>query len=396
MIFIGIDVASNKHDCFIANQNGEVLAESFSFPNSLTGYKKLQHTIERVMESSVDSNVRIGLESTGLYHLNLLNFLTVQGFQVQEINPILTSMTSKSSSLRKTKTDAIDAKAICMFLFRNQSNFKPHTLKVYNNEALKSLSRYRFSLVKELGQAKVKLYTMVARTFPELLGFFSNLYIKTPLQLLHRYPLPADIAKTRIDVLTNFLLKASHGRVKLDKAMKLKDIAKASIGDSSQFYSIQIRSVIELIWHLQSQVEGINTEIHAMIDEHFAFVLTMPGVSYTTAAHIVGEIGDPHRFKSFDSLLAYAGLDPVVYQSGNYNASNTRPSKRGSSYLRWALHQVSARIVNLDHTFSTYYEKKRLTENKHYYVALGHVGKKLLRVLYTMLKYRQTFVPQSV
>lgn len=396
MICVGIDVASDKHDCFIANQNGEVLAESFSIPNSIGGYKKLQHTIERVMESSVDSNVRIGLESTGLYHLNLLNYLTIQGFQVQEINPILTSMTSKSTSLRKTKTDAIDAKAICMFLFRNQSNFKPHTLKVYNNEALKSLSRYRFSLVKELGQAKFKLYTMVARTFPEFLGFFSNLYIKTPLKLLHKYPLPADIASTRIDALTNFLSKASKGHVKLDKTMNLKDLAKTSIGDPSRYYAIQIRSVIKLIWHLEAQVETIAQEIQGIIDEHFAFILTMPGLSYTTAALIIGELGDVHRFKSFDSLLAFAGLDPVVYQSGHYNASNTRPSKRGSSYLRWAIHQVSLKITLKDPTFKTYLAKKHVHEHKHYFVALGHVGKKLLRVLYTMLKYRQAFVPQSV
>lgn len=396
MIFVGIDVASMKHDCFIMSDQGEVLVDSFIIPNTLKGYKKLQHTIERAMESAVDSNIRIGLESTGLYHLNLVNYLTIQGFQVQEINPLLTSMTAKSSSLRKTKTDAIDAKAICMFLSRNQTNFKPYTLKVYNNEALKSLSRFRFSLVKDLGQAKVKLYTLVSRTFPELLGFFSNLYIKTPLKLLHKYALPSVIASTRIDALANFLSKASKGHIGLDKAMALKDLAKNSIGDQSKFYAIQMRSIIELIWHLESQIDTINDEIQTIVDEHFAFILTMPGVSYTTAALIIGEIGDVHRFKSFDSLLAFAGLDPVVYQSGNFNATNTRPSKRGSSYLRWAIHQVSLKITLHDPTFINYLAKKHVKENKHYFVSLGHVGKKLLRVLYTMLKYRQVFVPQSV
>ncbi len=394
MIFVGIDVASTKHDVFIMSYYGEILVKGFTIPNNLLGYKKLQYTILNVMESSVDSKVRIGLESTGLYHLNIMNFLTTEGFLVQEINPLLTSMTSKANSLRKTKTDQIDAKAICMFLFQNQTNFKPYTPKLYNTEALKSLARYRFSLVHDLSQMKVKLYTLVARTFPEYLGFFSSLYIKTSLNLLHKYSIPSNIVSARIDGLTNLLLKSSKGKIGKLKALKLKELAADSIGDKSAFYAIQIRSVIDLIRNYQSQIALIEFEINLIVDTHFKFILSVPGLSYNMAAIIIGEIGDIHQFKSFDSVLAFAGMDPVVYQSGNYNLTNTRPSKRGSKYLRWALHQVSMVIVRRDDKFASYFHKKHHDDSKHYYVALGHVGKKLLRVLYSIIKYRQIYFSQ--
>jgi transposase len=394
MIFVGIDVASTKHDVFIMSHHGEILSQGVSFGNTLSEYRKLQYTILRIMESSQDSKVRIGLESTGLYHLNIMNYLTAQGFPVQEINPLLTSMTSKSKSLRKTKTDQIDAKAICMFLFQNQLDFKPYTPKLYNNEALKSLSRYRFSLVKEMSQMKVKLYTLVARSFPEFLNFFSSLHIKTSYAILHKYAIPSVIASTRIDGLSNFLYDSSMGHFNLDRAKKLKEIAKDTIGDKSAFYAVQIKSVVEIIWSFKSQISKIETEIKTIINEYFPFILTVPGVSYTTAAIIIGEIGDIQRFKSFDSLLAFSGMDPIVYQSGNYDASNTRPSKRGSHYLRWAIHQVSMHIVKRDAKFALYYHKKLEKEKKHYFVVLGHVGKKVLRVLYSILKYRLVYTAQ--
>lgn len=394
MIFVGIDVASTKHDVFIMSHHGEILSQGVLFGNTLSEYRKLQYTILSIMESAQDSKVRIGLESTGLYHLNIMNYLTAQGFKVQEINPLLTSMTSKSKSLRKTKTDEIDAKAICMFLFQNQLDFKPYTPKLYNNEALKSLARYRFSLVKEMSQMKVKLYTLVARSFPEFLDFFSSLHIKTSYAILHKYSIPSVIASTRIDGLANFLYDSSMGHFKLDRANKLKELAKDTIGDKSNYYAVQIKSVVEMIWSYQSQIAKIETVIKSIIDEYFPFILTVPGVGYTTAAIIIGEIGDIHRFKSFDSLLAFSGMDPIVYQSGNYDASNTRPSKRGSHYLRWAIHQVAMQIVKRDAKFAQYYHKKFNKDKKHYYVALGHVSKKVLRVLYSILKYRLVYTAQ--
>lgn len=394
MIFVGIDVASTKHDVFIMSHHGEILSQGVSFGNTLSEYRKLQYTILSIMESSQDSKVRIGLESTGLYHLNIMNFLTMQGFLVQEINPLLTSMTSKSKSVRKTKTDQIDAKAICMFLFQNQLDFKPYTPRLYNNEALKSLARYRFSLVKEMAQMKVKLYTLVARSFPEFLNFFSSLHIKTSYAILHKYSIPTVIASTRIDGLANFLYDSSMGHFKLARAQKLKELSKDTIGDTSSYYAVQIKSVIEMIWSYQSQIATIETEIKSIIDEYFSFILTVPGVAYTTAAVLIDEIVDVHRFKSFDSLLAFSGMDPIVYQSGNYDASNTRPSKRGSHYLRWAIHQVAMQIVKRDTKFALYFHKKLDKDKKHYYVALGHVGKKVLRVLYSILKYRLVYTAQ--
>lgn len=394
MIYVGIDVASTKHDCFIMDNHGEVLHNVFTFNNDLKGFKKLHSTITIVMESSNDSFVRIGLESTGLYHLNLLNYLNTLGYKVQEINPLLTSMERRASSVRKTKTDKIDARAICMFLSRNQNEFQAYTPRLYTNEALKSLSRRRLSLSKKLGKHKVELYTLVARTFPEYLNVFCNIYIKTSLEILGKYSIPTVIANTRIDGLTNTLSSNSMGKHKRSTALKLKELASTTIGNRNEYYAFETKLVVDTIRHYQRQLELIDNELKTIIDEHFSHYLSMPGVGYTTAALVIGEIGNIHRFKSFDQLLAYAGLDPIVYQSGNYNANNTRPSKRGSSYLRYAIFHISRTIVQHDPTFIKYYQKK-ISEGKHYFVALGHVSKKVLRVTYTLLKHNLSFVPNS-
>lgn len=394
MIFVGIDIASTKHDCFIMNNNGEVLHDVLTFPNNIKGFKKLHETVVNVMESSKDSNVRIGLESTGLYHLNLLNFLTALDFKVQVINPLLTSMERKASSVRKTKTDKVDARSICMFLHRNQSEFQAYTPKLYNNNALKSLSRRRFSLSKQLGKHKVELNTLIARTFPEYLNFFSSLHIKTSLNILKKYAIPSVIAKTRIDGLTNCLVSSSKGKHGSLTAIKLKELALNTIGDKSEFYSFEIKLIVSTIRHYQEQIKLIDREIEKIIDTHFSNLLSMPGVSYTTASLVLGEIGNIHNFSSFDKLLAFAGLDPIVYQSGKYNLENTKPSKRGSTYLRYAIFHIAKIIVLHDEKFKKYYQKKQ-SEGKHYFVILGHVSKKVLRVIYTLLKYNLVYTPQS-
>ena len=397
MIYVGIDVASRKHDCFITGDTDLDSGKLITISNDITGFADLKNCILDFMKQSNDENVRIGLESTGHYSHNILHYLVKEGFDTMLINPLLTSMERKASSVRKTKTDAIDAKSICMFLSRNKE-FKPYRIKSYHSSALRSLSRSRFSLVKQLSKKKQELNMLVTVAFPEYLKVFSTLYCKTSLEILHKYSIPANIAKARIDGLTNTILKASRGKGRRSHdgqtALLIKQLAKNSAGDKNPVLAIQIRLCVETIRFLQQHIETYTAEIKKIMDEHCPVILSVPGISYVTGGMIIGEIGDLSRFDSPDKLLAFAGLDPCVYQSGNFNASNVKISKRGSSYLRWAIHTSASIIIHYDDNFSRFYAKKR-REGKHHLVAIGHVTKKLTRVLFHVLKHDSAFVPQN-
>lgn len=204
----------------------------------------------------------------------------------------------------------------------------------------------------------------------------------------------ANIAKARIDGLTNIIKKHSKGHHGQQTAVLIKQLAKTTIGDKDELYAFQIKLCVEMIRTLHNQIKTYEAQIRKLMDTHCPIVLSIPGISYVTGACIVGEIGDISRFKSPDKLLAFAGLDPAVYQSGNYDANKLTVSKRGSSYLRWAFHTAASIIIHYDPTFADYYFKKR-KEGKHHLVALGHVSKKLIRVVFFILKYNRTFVPQN-
>ena len=393
MIYVGIDVASKKHDCYIVSNANLQSGQLLTINNDSKGFEELKTLILDSMDNLGDDSVRIGLESTGHYSHNILHYLVGNGFDTMLINPLLTNMERKASSVRKTKTDTIDAKSICMFLMRNQE-FKPYTLASYHSRSLKSLSRRRVSLVKQLTKHKQELNVLITTVFPEYLSVFSSLHINSSLEILHKYGIPSNIAKARIDGLTSTIRKHSHGHHGQQTAALIKELAKTTVGDKDELYAIQIKLCVEMIRTLRKHIKVYEAEIHKIMDVHCPIILSIPGISYVTGAIIIGEIGNILRFKSADKLLAFAGLDPGVYQSGNYDANKLAISKRGSSYLRWAFHTSASIIIHHDNTFASYYAKKR-KEGKHHLVALGHVSKKLVRVVFSILKYNCTFVPQN-
>lgn len=333
LIYVGIDVASKKHDYAIMNDSGEV-ASTGSIDNSLQGFKKLQDAMRNAQEFFQDQKIRIGLESTGHYSINILHHLAKNDYEVMLINPLLTNMDRKSSSLRKTKTDKIDALSICMFLDRNKFDFKPYTLKSYHTEELKSLSRERLAIKKQLRIELNKLHALISITFPEYYKVFKNIQLNVSYQVLKTYGIPSVIAKTRIDGLTNTLYKGSRGHYGYEEAMRLKTLAQETIGQDSRVYAFQIKALVERIEFLNVQIKSFEAEIKVIVDQHFTYLLSMPGVGYTTAGIILGEIGNILRFSNPNKLLAYAGLDPSVHQSGDYDAPKRKISKRGSASLR--------------------------------------------------------------
>jgi transposase len=389
MILVGIDVASKKHDIVITNHLGEVYHKHFTIENSRSGYKKLLSEILLAKEFFKDSNVRIGLESTGHYSRNILHFLILEGYNVMFINPLLTNMDRKASSVRKTKTDAIDAKAICMFLIRNQNDFKPYTLSSYHIDELKILVRQRKSLKKQSNRTSNQLKAYIDQAFPEYHKIFKKTLSKASLSVLSSYASLSELKRVRINTLTELLKKSSKGRHGLTKAELLKSLVKDSVGIDSESLSLSIKQSVQTIRNIEFQVSQINALLEHHITESKTTLLSIPGIGIQTGAIILAEIGDINRFKSDDALLAFAGLDPSVYQSGNYDG-NFKISKRGSSLLRWAIFQAAKITVLHDPVFNAYYLKK-LSEGKHYFTVMGHVTKKLLRVIRSILKNHSVY-----
>lgn len=382
MIIVGIDIASQKHDYFMLQKETGVVfsSSSVTIPNTLNGYIKLHKDIQSFCGATSDYAVRIGLESTGIYSTNITTFLVSEGYEVMMINPILTNMVRKASKVHCPKNDNLDSQTICKYLVDNMGSFSPYTSTLYHTLALKSLSRKRFYIVDELRKAKLNVYKLVHLTFPEFESFFSNIYGISALSILKEYQSPQKLAKAHANKVSTLI----HGRCKCS-ALELINAAKNTAGIKSDYYSFQLIDAIEELEHIQMRVEKYDVQIENYVKQHFPNLLTIPGVGYITAGLIAGEIGDINRFHSADSLISFAGIDCTVYESGNYKAKHTIPSKKGSKYLRYALFQV-ARIAWLcDPVFKDYYLKKQ-SEGKHFYVILGHIQKKLLRVIYSLMK----------
>ena len=389
MIYVGIDIASTKHDFIMLNEDGVFNSRrSTTIPNSIVGYKKLHESITEFCGVSNDFEVRIGLESTGFYHLNLLSFLLQKNYNVTLINPKLIHLYKKSRKVHNPKNDNIDSTAICNYLHDNKTNFKPYTLISYHSESLKALSRERFSLVEDLRKAKLNIYKLVTQIFPEFLDLFTDIYSGSAIEILARYPSPKKITRAHISTFQSLI----HGKCKTSP-QELIDKAKNSIGTDSEHLSFLLIQGIKKLKSIESQINEYDELIKYYINLINPVILTIPGISYTTAGLILGEIGDITRFKNSDSLISYAGLDIEVYESGKYKATNKSISRKGSRYLRYALYQVAKVIWRFDPSFNKYYLKKQ-SENKHYYVILGHIQTKVVKVIYSVLKTNLPYTPR--
>lgn len=391
MIYIGIDVAKSKHDCCIIDSDGVIYNDSLRISNSHEGFELLYTSILSILPDKDISNVKIGLESTGHYSTNLQNYLYSRGFKLAILNPLATNLFRKAQTLRKTKTDKTDALVIAKMLFSDDT--KSYSPVSYQIQELKSLTRHRYRLIGYQSKLKVSITRLIDIIFPELPGLFWSIHQTTSYRLLSELPSSKDISECHLTKLTNILRNASKGKYGKDKAVSIKEAAEKSIGTSTRSLSFELKQTIRLIQSVQLEVAALDRQIKEVIDEMESPLMSIPGISYTLSAVILAEIGDIERFSDPSKLLAFAGLDPSTYQSGKYNASHTPMVKRGSTYLRWAILTASRTVSMRDSTFSEYLSRKQ-SEGKHYYVALSHVAKKLVRVLFYLLKTNTSFAPQ--
>lgn len=391
MIFVGIDVAKNKHDCCIVSSDGTILDDSLRISNSKEGFEFLYSSILSFLPSEDISKVKIGLESTGHYSNNIQSYLYAKGFKLSIFNPLATNLFRKAQTLRKTKTDKTDALVIAKMLFSDDT--KSYSPVSYQIQELKSLTRHRYRMIGYRSKLKISLTRIIDIVFPELPDNVWSIHQASAYALLSELPSPKDIASCHLTKLTGILSKASRGKYGKDKAIEIRTAAISSIGNSTRSLSFELQQTIRLINSVQTEIDALDKQIKQVVIEIDSPLMTVPGISYTLASIILAEIGDIERFTKPAKLLAFAGLEPSTYQSGKFNATHTPMVKRGSTYLRWAI-LTSARTVSMrDETFSTYLAKKR-SEGKHFYVAMSHVAKKLIRVIFHILKSNTAFVPQ--
>ena len=389
MIFIGIDAAKDKHDCFIVNSDGEVLCDVFTISNTLDGFNDL---LSKIKSFSKDlSKTKVGLEATGHYSYNLLGFLLDNGLPTYVLNPLHTNLYRKSLSLRKTKTDKVYARTIASMLM-SCVDLKPYTRTLYHNEELKSLTRYRFDKVSERAKLKTSVSRLITILFPELEKLVSQVHCVSVYALLSEFPSAKHIANANLTRLTNLLYSASKGHYNRDTAIRLREAARNSIGSVIPAKSLELKHTIKLIGELDDEISEIEAAIKQIVDSLGTTILTIPGIGYATAASILAEVGDFSNFETPDKILAFAGMSPSTYQSGQLSNCYAHMEKRGSKYLRFALYNATKYVCKWDSNFAAYLAKKR-SEGKHYNVAVSHAAKKLVRLIFALEKSRLPYMP---
>ena len=381
MIYVGIDIAKLNHFASAISSDGEILMEPFKFTNDGDGFSLLESNLASICDDK--DNIIIGLESTAHYGDNLVRYLVASFYKVCVLNPIKTS-TMRKNNIRKTKTDKVDTYIIAKTLMFQES-LRFVTFYDLDLMDLKQLGRFRQKTIKQRTQLKIQLTSYVDQVFPELQYFFkSGLHQKSVYALLKEAPTPKAIASMHMTHLANLLKVNSHGHFTKEQAKELRVLAQKSVGASDSALSIQITHTISQIELLDSQLEQVEAEMADIMKFNDSVIMTIPGIGYINGGMILGEIGDVHRFSNPNKLLAFAGLDPSVYQSGNFQARRTRMSKRGSRVLRYALINAAHNVVKNNATFKTYYDKK-MAEGRSHYNALGHCAGKLVRIIWKMM-----------
>lgn len=391
MYYIGVDIAKRSHCIGIEDADGDHIRDAFDISNTADGFAKL---LLRFSKLGIDhEKCVVGMEATGHYWLNLFEFLDSHGYNVSVINPINTDAFRNVSSIRKAKTDTIDA-----FLIADLLRFGRHTFSKLAEEevdSLKQLTRYRTALVSECSAQKNKATAVLDRIFPEYDSLFSDRYGEGSKELLKNGASPEEILATDIRTLTRILKDASKGRLGRAKAEQVKQVASSSVGItlSSKTLSFELRMIVERIDFTQQQIVEIDAEIATLLERtQGKWLTTIPGIGTTLAAMITGEIGDAMRFEDVKKLIAYAGMDASVVQSGQFEGTQNHMSKRGSSQLRYALMLAAERAKTYDPYFKDYYDSMK-ARGKHHYVALSGVARKLAGIILVLMKEQRPYKP---
>lgn len=391
MLYLGIDIAKNNHVASLIDENAKPLFKAFSFPNTIDGANSLLDKLSAFINTTDD--VEIGMEATGHYWLSVYSFLIENGYAVHVINPIQTDGWRKGTEIRKRKTDIIDSVLIAELI--RYGNFVETSLSDEDTVSLRNLSRFRNYLVSSIGDLKRKVICVLDQVFPEYQSVFSDIFGKTSKELLVHFQTADDFENITAEQLNKVLENVTLKGFIKNKITHISELAANSFGlkfcrDS---FSLQLKLLIEQITFIEAQVADVESEINVILDKINSPITTIPGIGSVTAAVILGEIGDISRFSNASKLAAYAGIDASVSQSGEYQSSSNKMSKRGSPYLRKALFNAALIAAFHDPVFSAFYQKKR-SEGKHHLTAIGAVARKLCNTIFAVLKYNTPYKVQ--
>ena len=376
MYFIGIDISKYKHDCCIISAADQKVISKFTIKNNKAGFEQLLTTF---ISLSNPEDIRIGFESTAHYALNLELFLENANHSFMEVNPVLIKEYKKSTSLRRTKTDSVDCESIARWLMTVE--YKPHSKGFYHAYSLKSLTRLRDRLVRQRSFYLVKITNVLDHTFPEFKPFFKERLSKTALYLLDNYGSAEKMARMN-SVSYDKLRSLSRGKFSPQQFLQLKELATNTVGVSNSIFDVELQSLLTLYKALVKEIETLEIEINKLIDEVHPHFMSVPGIGPISAAVIYSEYGDISKFSNPGQMLAFAGIEPGINDSGT-ESHGGRMVKRGSSQLRYVLINCCLPLIRFDMTFATYYAKKR-AEGKPHRVAITHVAKKLVRIIYAL------------
>ncbi|WP_317854399.1 IS110 family transposase [Chakrabartyella piscis] len=382
MFIVGIDIAKRSHEAVIINSDGQIVRKAFVFKNDLDGFKKLLSESEKL--STNKSDFIFAMESTSHYWLAVYSALLKQGFETKVINPIQ-SDALRNLYIRQVKNDSHDSFIIAQVI--RFGHYSEGSIQASEYFELRELCRARSYIVDLCSDIKRKTICLLDQVFPEYETLFSDIFGVTSMEILKNCPLPEDILAIDTDKLTEMISVASRKKFKKDKAEQIKSAAQNSFGIIIGITSIKIllNGHIEHIKFMEQQIADIDKQIVQLYNTFDCKLTTIPGIGPVSAAIILSEIGDVSRFSSATKLAAFAGIDPTVKQSGEFNSSHNHMSKRGSPYLRRAIWQASVLAVMYEPNLKTFFEQKR-SEGKPYMNAIGHVTRKLTNIIYAVLR----------
>lgn len=393
MKLIGIDIGKNRHFfCVSEKGTGEIISKPTSFTNDKKGFDYL---LERIKAYPKDS-VLIGMEDTGHYHFALLQYLLKHHYRIALINPRTTDLNRKMQG-GITKNDKLDTVNICDILEtpERMKQYRITTIDSYDLYEQKQLTRQHHNMKEQLNVYKNRLQKSIDIVFPEFNRLFKSKYGIVYMNILETFGSAEIIASTDIRTIRKcFDINKRGVRISLT-AEQLKEVAKSSVGISSMAEVMQIRHLTAQIRLIEEQLSEIDKKIEEFSAERNSPILTIPGISHFSGTSILAELGDIGNYSRPSQIIKFAGVAPLHYESSQYNAQHTAITKKGSRYLRKTLYQVILPVINSNPTFREYYQLK-IAQGKGHRCALGHCVRKLLRIIFHLLKTNQEFNPQML
>lgn len=394
MLYVGIDVSKDKSDICIKDQNGNDLIQRFKITNSKADLGRLYETIERIRSKTPgNSDVVFGMEATGIYSLPLYSALKRDGHKVKLYNPIQTNGFRKIN-IRKTKTDPIDS-AIIAEMLRHSEPPQVSDIQDFNLYQLREFGRIRHRLIEKQSLCKVQLVRNIDTVWPDYNSVMKRVLGTTSIAILKKYSVPSKVRAIPFEQFYELVKKTSRSKISRKKAEEIYAHAGniLTIPELDSIISIEIKTLIRQLELYEDQIQSVEVGIDQMMKQIDSKIMSIPGIGETLGPIILGEIGAVDRFSNAKKLIAFAGLDPVVSQSGRFQNISGRISKRGSPLLRQALFLAANVARQNDENLKRFYDKKR-SEGKHHFSALNAVAAKLLRIVYWVLKNNKEYQTQ--